>query len=565
MSLFSSIRMAGNTLRADQIAMQVIGQNIANANTPGYIREEVHLTPAAPQQYGRLTLGLGVEVSAVVQKLDRFLEERLRGAVSDRASAATREEIFVELERLIGELSETDLSTSLNSFFDSISEILNEPENVAARNLAVLNGEALAGDINRLADRVHQLGEHLQDRIYDIAGRINRLSEEIRTLNIRIARTEGGDVSGSDAVGLRDQRLSALEELAELVNVRVEEQQSGGVAVYVGSDYLVFEGIAREVDVVLDSEGRMPAAEIHIVDTDSPLELSGGRLHGLTAAREEILGGFLEELDQFAGTLAFEFNRIYSGGQGLIGYRELTSEFAVDDSGVPLNSTGLPFTPQNGSFQILVRNTETGLTETTDIFVDLNGLGEDTTLDGLSEAIDAVDGISATITSDGHLSITADSDDVQFAFADDTSGVLAALGLNTFFSGSSARDLAIRAPVRADPAKFAASRGGIGTDTDNAVDLADFLSRPLDSRNGASLSVLYDRLVGETIQGSSVSRSLAEGMRVFEQTLRGQKLSVSGVSLDEEAIRLIAHQRSYQASARYIQVLEGLFESLLGL
>ena len=154
MSLFSSIRMAGNTLRADQIAMQVIGQNIANANTPGYIREEVHLTPAAPQQYGRLTLGLGVEVSAVVQKLDRFLEERLRGAVSDRASAATREEIFIELERLIGELSETDLSTSLNSFFDSISEILNEPENVAARNLAVLNGEALAGDINRLADRV---------------------------------------------------------------------------------------------------------------------------------------------------------------------------------------------------------------------------------------------------------------------------------------------------------------------------------------------------------------------------------------------------------------------------
>ncbi len=79
MSLFGSIRIAANTLRADTIAMQVIGQNIANANTPGYIREEVLLTPAPTQRMGRLLLGLGVDVQAVVQKIDLFLEERFAG------------------------------------------------------------------------------------------------------------------------------------------------------------------------------------------------------------------------------------------------------------------------------------------------------------------------------------------------------------------------------------------------------------------------------------------------------------------------------------------------------
>ncbi|HIQ19842.1 MAG TPA: flagellar hook-associated protein FlgK [Planctomycetes bacterium] len=565
MSLYGSIRMASNTLRADQIVMQVIGQNLANANTPGYIREEVVLAPAPIQRMGRLTLGLGVQVDAVVQKLDKFLEERLRTAVSDRASAERQEEAYIELERLIGELSETDLSTSLNSFFSRIADVLNQPESVTARNLAVLHGQALTDDIRRLAARVNQLRTNLNEQIEDAGERINRLIEEIRQLNVRIAETEGGDVSGSDAVGLRDQRLQALEQLAELVDIRVEEQLSGGVAVYAGSDFLIIEGMGREVEVVMASEGGYPRAEVRIVATDSPLDISAGQLHGMIEARDEVLTGFLEGLDDLARTLAFEFNKLYSSGQGLVGHTELTSAFAVDDLTLPLDAAGLPFTPTNGSFQLLVRNTKTGLVQTTDILVDLNGLNDELTLQGLADALDAADGLSAAISSDGYLTLQTDSPDLEFAFADDTSGLLAALGLSVFFSGSSASDLGIDAVVRDDPARFAASRGGIGADTSNAVLLANFLDRPLDSQDGATLAELYDRLIGGHVQASTIARSVAEGTRVFEQTLRGQKLSTSGVSLDEEALKLIAHQRSYQASARYIQVLQGLIDVLLNL
>ncbi len=573
MSLFGAIRLAANTLRADQICMQVVGQNMANANTPGYIREEAILTPGPMQRLHGLLMGTGVRVDAVIQKIDRYLEERLRGAVSDRASSETQEQAYIHLETLLGELTDIDLSTSLTDFFSRISDILNHPESIPVRHLAVLQGAALASDINRLAQRVGELRLELDDRVEDVAERINQLTEEIRVLNIRITQAEGGSVSESDAVGLRDQRLVALEELAGLIDIKVQEQPSGGVAVYSDGLYLVFEGIRREVQVVRETDRGMNVANVHLVETDSPLGLTGGQLHGLITARDDILGGFLDGLDDFARTLAFEFNKVFSGGQGLSGFEELTSAWCVEDNDLPLDEAGLPFTPVNGSFQVLVHNKTTGLKQTTDIYVDLNDLGTDTTLNDLAATLDAIDGISAVATAGGELTITADSPGVEFYFANDTSGALAALGLNVFFTGSTAGDLGVNQALRDDPSKFAAARiedptdpdGSDDSQTANARILANLLDQPIASPYGDSLSEIYDRLVEETAQGSAITRAGTEGARVFEQTLRGEKLSISGVSLDEEAVQLIAHQHSYQASARLIATIRDLLEMLVSL
>ena len=565
MSLYSSIRLASNTLRSNQIAMQVVGQNIANANTPGYIREEVIFSPAPTQKVGGLLLGMGVEVQAVVQKIDLFLEERLRWSASDRAGSEVTEQTNTQLEGIINELGDTDLSTSMNEFFSSISDILNQPENVSVRNLTVLKGMTLAQDISRMAQRVTEMRVDLNDRVYDMGERINTLTEEIRKLNIQITQTEGGSVSASDAVGLRDQRLLALENLARIVKVRVREQPSGAVTVYAGGDFLVFEGTRREVEVVESSESGITVAEIRLKETNSPIHAESGELQGLVDARDNVLGGFSDRLDDFARTLAFEFNKVFSSGQGLNGFSAVSAEYEVDATDVELDQAGLRFMPVNGSFQVMVHNTRTGLSQTTDIFVDLNGIGDDMTMDDLVTELDAINGISAQVSTTGLLSITSDSPDQQFAFANDTSGLLAALGINTFFSGYSARGLGVNEVIQDDPAKFAASRGGIGADTDNGVALQDFLDRPIDTHNGESIGVIYDRMMGETAQGAAIARSIAEGDRVFEETLRGQKLAISGVSLDEEAVRLISFQHSFQASARYIGVLGELLDILVSL
>ena len=565
MSLYSSIRLAANTLQANQIGLQVVGQNIANANTPGYIREEVVLAPAPTQRIGKLLLGTGVDVQAVVQKIDTFLEERLRGSVSDRADVEAQESSYLQLESAIGELNDTDVSTLLNGFFSSIAEVLNQPESTAVRQLAVLNGNALTSNINWLAGRVDEIRSGLNDRVLGTADNINSLIEEIRKLNVQITVTEVGDVSASDAAGLRDQRLQALEELAELIAIRVKEQPDGSVNVYSGSDYLVFQGISRQVEIVLESDRGLTAASVHLAETDAPLTLASGELAGLVTARDDIMGGFLDQLDEFVQTLAFEFNKLYSGGQGLSGFEQLTGEFGVSADDLALDQAGLVFTPENGSFQVMVRNKNTEIVQTTDVLVDLNGLGDDTTLADLAAALTAADGITAAITADGKLTISSNSAEQEFAFGSDTSGVLAALGLNTFFSGTTAGTLGVSQALRQDPAKFAASRGGIGVDTENAVDLAGFIDRPVPSENGASLKALYDNLIGETTEASSLTQAVAEGARIFETTLRGQKLAISGVNLDEEAIQMIGLQRAFQATARYIAALDELLYILVNL
>jgi flagellar hook-associated protein 1 FlgK len=565
MSLFGSIQLAKNALRAQQIGLQVVGQNIANANTPGYIREEVILSPAPTQRQGGLLLGLGVQVEAVVQKIDKFLEERLRNAKSDRVSNETKEQAYLELESILGELGETDLSTSLNNFFSSIHNVLSQPEDVGIRNLAILQGKTLTQDIRTLAGRVREVRSDLNDKVKDNVLTINNLLEEVRTLNIQITSTEGGDTTASDAVGLRDQRNMALSKLAELVDIKSIEQPNGSINVFAGGDYLVFENAARFVEAKLDMDRGLAVAEIRIIQTDSKLTAASGEIEGLVTARDDVMGGFLDKLDNLARTLAFEFNKVFSSGQGLKGHVDVTGEFAVEDRTAALDAAGLEYTPVNGGFDILVKNKQTGLTETTHIRIDLNGLDDDTSLENLASNLDSVSGITAVIDIDGRLRIRSDSAALEFSFANDSSGTLAALGVNTFFSGSSATDIGVSTVVSSDAAKFNASGSGIAADTTIAAKLAAFLDAPLETQNGASLGVLYASLTAEVVQGSSVTRGIAQGARVFEQTLVGQQLGTSGVSLDEEAVKMISYQRALQATSKYIAALDELLEMLVNI
>lgn len=565
MSLFGSLQIANNSLFAAQVGLQVTGNNIANANTPGYIRQRAVFQPATTQLIGGLPLGLGVRVEGIVQQADRFLSERLRGAISDLSGSEAQEETYLQLEALIGELSDTDLSTSLSNFFNSINDILNQPEDLSVRNLAILEGETLTADLRRLDSRTHELRSNLNEEIIGSADDINRILTQIAELNINIVRTEGVAGSKSEAVGLRDQREVALRELAEIVDIRVVEQPTGSVTVFAGGDFLVFEGEYRQVSVSVESDRGLAAGTIVLDATDSALPASGGRLAGLYTARDEILAGFLDGLDEFSRTLAFEFNKIHASGQGLTGHTNVLSERTVDETDVALDQAGLAYTPANGSFQIQVTNTRTGLTETQDVFVRLNGLEDDTTLAGLAAELNSVDGLVASVTPDRRLSIAVDSPVLEFGFAQDTSGLLAALGINTFFSGSGTRSLGVNTDLREDPSKFAASSGGIGADTENALALAAFGETPLEALNGDTLVHQYEDFVAEVTQASSVTKAVSEGFRVFQRTLEGQQLGLSGVSIDDEAVQMIAYQRAYQASARMIATLSELLSVLMTL
>ncbi len=565
MSLLGTLQMSTGALSANQLALQVIANNVANANTPGYIRQRLDLEEASPQKVGNITYGMGVKVGGVTQLYDKFLAERILGANSNTAEGTAVDSAYTDLESLIGEMSDTDLSTSLSKFFNSIQDVLNQPESRSVRNLVQLQGQSLATDIRTLYSRVETAHNDIDEQIGGMATQINSLIKKIADLNIKITASEAGVVGKSDAVGLRDQRANALKDLSQIIDIRSEEQMTGDVTVFIGGEYLVAQGNTRQVKAEDVSQGGYTRTEIRLADTDSPISVTGGKLRGLETARDDVMENFLTQLDGFAKTLMFEFNKVHASGQGLTGYSTITSEFAVDGVQKPLDEAGLQFIPQNGSFQVLVTNKQTGLTTTSDIRVDLNGLDADDSLESLVASLDAVDGISATITPERRLKITSDSPNVSFSFGNDTSGALAALGVNTFFSGRGARDIDVQSALKTDPSKFAASTGGVGVDSHNAEALAKFLNTPLSSRGGDSLAVTYDRMVSDVAQGSTVAKSVLAGYQTFQQSLEGQQSAISGVSIDEEIANMMAHQRAFQASARVISTIDQMLEVLVNL
>lgn len=566
MSLFSTIQLSSNALQANQIGLQVVGQNIANDNTPGYSREVVNYAPAPMQQIGNISLGTGVQVQGVVQVVDQFLEQRLRGANADVANSSTQSQTYQNLEGIVGALQNNSIDSEMNAFFSSIGNILNQPQSTSTRNLAVLQGQTLAKNINDMATRVRQAQGDLNNQVAGMATNINQLVTQIADLNVQIVSTEGGNSETSQAVGLRDQRQEDLTQLSNLVGITVQEQSDGADNVYVGGDYLIFEGTARQVETTYQEQNGLNAANISIVGENSSLNAQSGQLAGFITSRDKILGGYLNQLNGFAATLANEFNKAYSQGQGLNGYSSITSTYPVTSASAPLDAAGLTFTPVNGSFQIQTLDQQTGAQTTTTIQVDLNGLDKnETSLNSIASQISAINGLSASVSANGTLSINTTTPGLQFSFANDTSGALAALGLNTFFTGSTASDLAVNQAVANSPGTFAASTAGISADTTNAVTLANFINQPLASQNGLNLGQLNDQIVSDVTQGSAVAQSVATGDSTFQQTLQGQETATSGVSIDQEATQMLTLQQSYAASAKLISTINDLLKLLTNL
>ena len=143
---------------------------------------------------------------------------------------------------------------------------------------------------------------------------------------------------------------------------------------------------------------------LQIEGSNAPLQATSGQLQGLINSRDDVLGGFQDQLNSFTATLTNEFNKIYSGGQGTTGYTQTTSLNAVSDPNAPLNQAGLAFTPTNGSLQIIVTNTQTGASTTTNIPVALLGPGHNTTLNSLAAEINGVSGLSAQVGPGGTAS-----------------------------------------------------------------------------------------------------------------------------------------------------------------
>ncbi len=189
---------------------------------------------------------------------------------------------------------------------------------------------------------------------------------------------------------------------------------------------------------------------------------------------------------------------------------------------------------------------------------------DDTTLDDLTTSLNGIGGMSATNAS-GLLKLSADSTAVEISFSQDSSGVLAALGVNSFYSGTDASSIAVSAAIKSNPNLLAAAKNGEKGDNQTALAIAAMESAKLPSLSGASLKEKYQSFVNKIAITAAHAKSDAEATAVVKETLLAQREALSGVSLDEEAINLMRQQRAFQGASRLIAAVDELMQQILAL
>ena len=566
MSLVGALDAGQSALSIAQAGIQVTGNNIANAGNADYSREIAQTSPSLEEQLQPgIFLGTGVDLTSIQRQVDDALNGRLRGAMSDNAAASTNQQWLTQVQSTLNALSGQDLSAQMTTFFNDWSSLANDPTNAGQRQVVLQDGSNLASYAQGLQGQLGALQGNINQELQGQASAANGLAEQVATLNRQIVVAQGG--TGGQANGLQDQRDSVLKQLSQLLNTTTIRQPNGEVNVYVGSEALVDGETNAGVSLVnkTDITTGVTSPTLVFTNTNGNIPVTSGELGGLLSSRDAVIN-VSAQLDSVVHNLIGAVNQIHASGQGTSGYSSVTASSQVLNPTVALNqpTTGLSFTPVNGSFVVHVKQSSTGLVTSTLVNINLQGNPNDTTLNSFAAQLNGITGVTASI-SGGKLTIASSSSNEQISFSQDTSGTLAALGINTFFTGTNANDIGVNSQLTANPTLLAAAQNGQAGDNQTALAISQLNSTPLASLSGQSLQQGYQALVNQVATDTSAAKQNATATQAVQNTLQTQQASVSGVNLDEEASNLMQQQRSFQAAAQLITAVNAMMTTLIAM
>ena len=573
------LNIAANALNAQQNGISVTAHNIANVNTEGYTRQRPVLDARQPEVYGGLVMGRGVEVDTIAQYSDKLIENRLNQEKSNMSSASEMEKYMQVLEGLFNENSDTSISTMLTDFWNGWYDISNNPAGASERILLYEQSSLITEQFNTLASDLTQIKTDLTNAVNTGLETINDLTNEIAQLNDQVV---GMEAHGS-ANDLRDKRNALVSELNEYLDIKSFEQSNGSLTIVSAKGSTLVQGNSN-YELEMDGE-RVVWQNSGGSDVDITDYISNGKLGGWLDTRDEVVAKYQLDLDALAKEFIWSVNQQHSQGVGLEGFSSVTGNFVVSDTTEELGTidSGLDFYDKitNGTFNLWVYDSSGAVVggSATSITIDADTGG--TVLTDLRDDISAASNITATITTDGQLKIDADSG-YTFAFSDDTSSVLAALGINTFFTGFDAAGMGVNDVIALNKHNIAAAQvssdGSIASGNNaNALAVTDLQNTSLSISqwtcnriNGniegsftSTIEGYYHSMVGSIgIASASVSRNRSFSELMVNE-LNNIRDSVSAVSLDEEMTNLIAYQHAYAAAAKLISVSDEMLKTLL--
>lgn len=330
MSDFGALNTALSALMAHRRASEVLGQNIANVNTPGYSRQRVDLSSQAgsvvPAVYSRSSgVGDGVKVDAIVRMRDDFLEKRALVEKGQSASLSRQVDMLRRVEMSFPEPIDTGLATQLADFWSAWDDVGNKPDGIGARSQLLERTATVVNGFNRIATELTQLRDSANLQVTASIEEVNAQVARIAELNDAVRRATAAGLGAND---LMDQRDELVRRVSALTGATVRDNEFGMVDLVLGGSALV-RGIRFEQLRVVTNGTPPPDSSaaavgwnqtsLRWVKDDYPVSVTGGEVGGLMTSVNETIPKYLDQVNQAARTLAAQTNAIHSTGFDLTG------------------------------------------------------------------------------------------------------------------------------------------------------------------------------------------------------------------------------------------------------
>lgn len=334
-NILGDLANATKALSAHRIGVTTAGSNLANVNNPNYARQRAVLGEDGVIQTLHGPKGTGVEVQGFEHMRDLVLDREVLRETSLNASLEAQRAALSKAEASIGqEISRTGdspfidgatangggsggLAESLNNFFNAFHSLSANPASDAERESLLQKSAILTEKLNVTSERFSDLHEDLTLQVETDLSSANRLIKEIARVNAEVARAEANHAG--QALGLRDQRQSLLEQLSKIVQVKTEniEGSGGQIRVYVPSvggpnPQVDLVNLGRFKQIEMDDSGVSPSFKL--TDEDTQIEMRGGSIHGSLAARDGSIAQYVRGLNDLASELVTQVNGLYNSG-----------------------------------------------------------------------------------------------------------------------------------------------------------------------------------------------------------------------------------------------------------
>lgn len=326
---FSTLEIGKSALLAQRYGLEIVSNNISNANTEGYSRKRADLATSDSKYEAGNFVGTGVIADQLKSFREEFFDKEIRNSITRNAGYEADQEILKRIEGVLGEPSETGLNNLISDFFISWDELSSNPDKSAYRQKVVSSARSMTDKFHQLAEGFEEARIDVLSKLRDNVEEVNSLSERIAELNSRIADNHNSALEGD--LNMADQREVLIEQLAEYGKTNVSQNDDGTVNVYMNGTNLVTGKSLNELKLVETTNGTTNERTIGLYTTDiqgnviNKINPGAGKIeaqmkhYNETLDRDDTSGNFsiAQNINELAKEIAANVNMASVAGFGL--------------------------------------------------------------------------------------------------------------------------------------------------------------------------------------------------------------------------------------------------------